>query len=101
MDELRALDERAGDKYLEHVVIVKKSTVSRHSLRPEEKREISKLIRRYSSGNQDRVLHTSMAVRYVDVLCRYLKDPVVEKEFADAGPSQPTPSPPIHNVLLG
>lgn len=29
VDELRALDDRAGDKYLEHVVIVKKSTVSR------------------------------------------------------------------------
>ncbi|KAL7416423.1 hypothetical protein BDY24DRAFT_233923 [Mrakia frigida] len=58
VDELRALDDRAGDKYLEHVVIVKKST--------------------------DRVLHTSMAVRYVDVLCRYLKDPLVEKEFANA-----------------
>ena len=28
VDELRSLDERAGDKYLEHVVIVKKSTVS-------------------------------------------------------------------------
>ena len=31
-----------------------------------------------------------MAVRYVDVLCRYLEDPAVEKEFADAVQSYST-----------